>query len=150
MTRHFWGPQTPKFWIMNRLVNPVVRTILCSSVHSLLSGSLLLLKYTGRRSGRRHSLPVMYLERNGELVVFAGQRRDKRWWRNFQPAAPVSVVLRRHSFEGRAEAMLDDDAASGMAWAAYGAKFPRAAAARQGDKPVFVRITLFKEGGPKA
>jgi F420H(2)-dependent quinone reductase len=140
-----------KFWIMNRLVNPLVRTILCSPVHSLLSGSLALLTYTGRKSGRRHSLPVMYLERNGELVVFAGQPRDKRWWRNFRPVAPVSVVLRRHSFEGRAEAILDDDAAIGMGRAAYAAKFPQAAAAPQGDdKPVFVRITLSKEGGPKA
>ena len=76
--------------------------------------------------------------------------RDKRWWRNFRAGAPVRVVLRGRRLEGRAEAILDDDAAIGVAWAAYAAKFPKAAAAlRTGDEAVFVRITLSEEGDAK-
>ena len=103
-----------KFWMINRLVNPLVRTILCSSAHSLLSGSLAVLTYTGRTSGRRHSLPVMYAESNGELVVFAGRPPDKRWWRNFLAGGPVRIVLRGRRLEGRAEAILDDAATIGV------------------------------------
>jgi hypothetical protein len=51
-----------KLWMMNRLVNPIVRMILRSPVHRLLSGSLAVMTYTGRKSGRRHSLPVMYAD----------------------------------------------------------------------------------------
>ena len=87
----------------------------------------------------------MYAERNGELVVFAGRPRDKQCWRNLRAGAPVSVVLRGRRLEGRAEAILDDAATIGMAWAAHAAKFPKAAAARRaGDEAIFVRITLFE------
>ena len=70
--------------------------------------------------------------------------------RNLRDGAPVRVVLRGRRLEGRAEAILDDDAAIGVAWAAYAAKFPKAAAAlRTGDEAVFVRITLSEEGDAK-
>lgn len=40
------------------LVNPAVRAVLRSRGHRLLSGNLLLLDYTGRRTGHRFILPV--------------------------------------------------------------------------------------------
>ena len=55
-----------KFWIFNRFINPFVKAVLRSPVHRLLSGSLVLLTYTGRRSGRRYTLPVMYAEQGSE------------------------------------------------------------------------------------
>jgi len=138
-----------KFRIMNRFVNPLVRGVLRSPIHGLLSGSLLLLTYKGRRTGRRHSLPVMYAERDGELVVFAGLPREKRWWRNFRGGAPLDVVLRGRRLEAHGEAILDDHDAIAAAWTAYTAKFPKAAAARRpGDEALFVRITL-AEGGDR-
>jgi F420H(2)-dependent quinone reductase len=137
--------------MMNRFVNPLVRMILRSRAHRLLSSSLALLTYTGRTSGRHYSLPVMYTERTGELVVFAGRPREKKWWRNFLVGAPVQILLRGRALDGWAEAVLDDEAAIGPAWAVYAVKFPKAAAARRvGDDAVFVRITLFKDSAAKA
>jgi hypothetical protein len=140
-----------KLWMMNRLVNPIVRMILRSPVHRLLSGSFAVMTYTGRKSGRRHSLPVMYAERTGELVVFAGRPREKRWWRNLRGGALVEIVLRGRRLEGRAEAILDDSAAIERARQTYAAKFPKAAAGwNAGEEAVFVRIDLFRKRSPNA
>ena len=93
----------------------------------------------------------MYAERDGELVVFAGRSRDKRWWRNFRSGAPVEVVLRGRRLQAQGDAILDDDPAIAAAWAAYAAKFPKAASARKPeDEAVFVRITLARGGAGNA
>ncbi len=47
-------------WFRNRLVNPLVRLLLRSRLHRLLSGSLVILSYQGRKTGRWRSLPCMY------------------------------------------------------------------------------------------
>ncbi len=43
-------------------VNPLVAGILRSRVHSLLSGRLMLLTYTGRKSGRARTIPVEHAD----------------------------------------------------------------------------------------
>jgi hypothetical protein len=140
-----------KLWMLNRLVNPIVRMILRSPAHSLLSGSLAVMTYTRRKSGRRRSLPVMYAERTGELVVFAGRPHEKRWWRNLRGGALVEIVLRGRKLEGYAQAILDEKAAIEHAWQTYAAKFPKAAAGRgAGEEAVFVRIDLFRKRSPNA
>ena len=60
-------------------VNPVVRAVLRSRAHRLLSGSFLLLEYTGRRTRNRYVLPVGYVPSggDGDLVVVAGQYATK-------------------------------------------------------------------------
>jgi hypothetical protein len=57
----------------NRLVNPVVRLLLRSRLHPLLSGSLLILSYQGRRTGRWRSLPCMYARDRQDLCIVVGQ-----------------------------------------------------------------------------
>jgi hypothetical protein len=59
------------------LVNPVVRRLLRPRAHRLLSGSVLLLEYTGRRSGVRHELPAMFTSVGDCLIVIAGQPGTK-------------------------------------------------------------------------
>jgi deazaflavin-dependent oxidoreductase (nitroreductase family) len=76
------------------VVNPVVRTLLRSPAHRLLSRSLLLLAYTGRRSGVRRELPAMYAGLGDRFVVVAGQPETKTWWRNFTgDVRPVTVTV---------------------------------------------------------
>jgi hypothetical protein len=77
-----------------RIVNPVVRGLLRSPAHRLLSGSVLLLTYTGRRSGVRRELPAMYAVLGDRFVVVAGQPDTKTWWRNFAgDVRPVTVTV---------------------------------------------------------
>ena len=50
------GSHTP-FVVLNRVVNPLVRGVLRSPAHRVLSGRLALLTVTGRRSGRTFRSP---------------------------------------------------------------------------------------------
>jgi hypothetical protein len=43
------------FAVLNRTANPVVRAVLSSPLHPLLSHALVLITVTGRRSGRRYT-----------------------------------------------------------------------------------------------
>jgi hypothetical protein len=79
---------------VNRYVNPVVRTVLRSPVHGLLSRHLMLLTVTARRSGRLFTIPVGYEQRGERLVVSLQWPERKRWWRNLEGGAPVVVVVR--------------------------------------------------------
>jgi hypothetical protein len=83
-----------------RVINPVVSLLLRSPLHSLLSDSLLLLTFTGRRSGDEYTTPVGYWVRDGELVVLT----DSPWWRNLRGGQPVTVRLRGAVREGVATA----------------------------------------------
>lgn len=91
-------------WMRNHVINRVVRAVAHSPAHPLLGMHLVVLGYTGRRSGRRRELPVMAASAGTDLVVLVGQHRRKTWWRNFDglpqavgdyrrqfPRAPVDV-----------------------------------------------------------
>jgi hypothetical protein len=78
-----------------RLANPVVRRVLRSRAHPLLSGRLLLLTYRGRRSGRTFAIPLRYAElTDGRLVAVALRPETKLWWRAFAEPAGAAVTLR--------------------------------------------------------
>ena len=86
------GSHTP-FVIVNRAINPLVRLVLRSPAHGLLSGHLALLSVTGRRSGRTFTFPVGY-DRDGDRVtVGVDWPERKRWWRNLLEPAPVEIWL---------------------------------------------------------
>jgi deazaflavin-dependent oxidoreductase (nitroreductase family) len=109
-----------------RVVNPVVRAVLRSPAHRLLSGSVLLLEYTGRRSGRLRALPVMYAPAGEDLVVMAGHPATKSWWRNFDlDPRPVQVTVRsgRQNCTARRPDVGTDD--HEQAVRAYRRRFPR-------------------------
>jgi hypothetical protein len=71
-------------WFRNRLVNPVVRLLLRSPLHPMLSRSLVILSYQGRKTGRWRSLPCMYARDGQDLYVVPGQPDRKVWWRNLR------------------------------------------------------------------
>ena len=89
------------------VVNPIVRAVLCSRAHRLLSGNLLLLDYTGRRTGHRYVLPVGYAPAStgSDLIVVVGQHARKAWWRNFD-AQPQQVTVRLSGHPAQASARL--------------------------------------------
>ena len=109
-----------------RLANPVVRLVLGSRAHGLLSGRLLVLSYRGRRTGPEHRIPLRYAEtEDGRLVALAVRPRRKQWWRSFAPAGAAAVTLRGAVLEGRGA--LVEGSAREDALAAYLARYPRSA-----------------------
>jgi deazaflavin-dependent oxidoreductase (nitroreductase family) len=108
------------------LVNPVVRGLLRSPAHRMLSGSVLLLAYTGRRSGVRRELPAMYAVLGGRYLVAAGQPETKTWWRNFAGGArPVTVTVAGRRRACRARLLDPQTAEQSAALAAYQQRYPR-------------------------
>jgi deazaflavin-dependent oxidoreductase (nitroreductase family) len=89
--------------------NALVARILRSRFHWLLSGGLLLLTVTGRRSGRRYTIPVGYHETDEAIVVFVGEPSTKTWWRNYQTPGPVELLCRSRRVAGTAQVVASDD-----------------------------------------
>ena len=110
-----------------RLGNPFVRAILRSPAHGVLSRSLAVLEYEGRRSGRTFAIPLRYAETAGGrgLVTVAVDPPRKLWWRAFAEPRRAFVLLRgqRHEVLGT---LLEGAPRDGAA-ATYAARFPRSA-----------------------
>lgn len=90
------------FALMNHLGNPAIRAILRSPAHALLSRRLTLITFTGRRSGRSFTIPVLYEQAGEQLKIPVEWPARKRWWRNLRDEAPVRVELRGDTRAGRA------------------------------------------------
>jgi deazaflavin-dependent oxidoreductase (nitroreductase family) len=117
--------RTPAATLRAHLVNPVVRGLLRSPAHRLLSGSVLLLAYTGRRSGKRRELPAMYAVLDDRFVVVAGQPGTKTWWRNFADGVrPVTVTVAGRQENCRARLLEPTTAEHQLAADAYRARYP--------------------------
>lgn len=106
-----------------RLANPVVRALLRSPLHRLLSGSLAVLAYEGHRSQRTFAIPVLYAETIHGYVLLAARPERKRWWRTFREPAAANLLVRGawQPVEGR----LLEGTEREVAVAAYVARFPR-------------------------
>jgi len=89
--------------------NVVVERVLRSRFHWLLSAGLLLLTVTGRRSGRRYTIPVGYHESDGAIVVFVGEPATKTWWRNYRTPSPVELLHRSRHIAGTARVIGSDE-----------------------------------------
>lgn len=87
--------------------NAVMRILLQSPLHALLSANTLVLKVSGVKSGRVYAIPVNYVEDDDRLLI--SSMRERTWWRNLKHGAPVRVVLRGHEKPAFAEACTDPD-----------------------------------------
>jgi hypothetical protein len=88
-----------------RLVNPVMRRLLASPLHRAGSGQLMLLRYTGRRSGRRFALPVARQDHEGRIAVFT----NSAWRHNFRGGHAAELVNRRQPVAVRGTLVDDVD-----------------------------------------
>lgn len=124
--------------LLHRFGNLFVILLLRSPLHRLVSGSLVLVGYRGRRSGRRFTVPVTYAETGGDLIIFVGHAERKSWWRNLRGGAEVEVRLRGRRQLGHATATGAEAAAP------YLERYPRARGAVGSPSPVFVRISALR------
>ncbi|MGZ4184469.1 MAG: nitroreductase/quinone reductase family protein [Solirubrobacteraceae bacterium] len=96
------------FALFNHTANPVVRAVLSSRMHPLLSRDLALITITGRRSGRRYTFPVGYRQAGDHVVIHVGWPERKHWWRNLRDAAEVEMRIRGTRRTGQALARGDE------------------------------------------
>jgi hypothetical protein len=83
-------------------LNGIVDLVLRSRLHWLVSRGLALITVTGRRTGRRYTIPVGYLETSDAVLVLVGDAPSKTWWRNYLDPGPIEMRLRGVQRSGRA------------------------------------------------
>jgi deazaflavin-dependent oxidoreductase (nitroreductase family) len=96
--------------------NPIMLFLLNSPLHGMLSGNMMALTCTGRKSGKAITLPVGYLRLDGRLATLSS--RERTWWRNLRGGAPVTLHLQGQEVIGQAE-VVEDEAAVAEALRAY-------------------------------
>jgi deazaflavin-dependent oxidoreductase (nitroreductase family) len=109
--------------VVLRLVNPFVGLLLRSPLHGLMSADVMLITVTGRRSGRRYTMPVSYLRDGDRVRCLTG--REMTWWRNLRGGADVTLQLAGEERRGRAEAVVDDADRIERALADFLTRLPR-------------------------
>lgn len=73
------------------VINVVVRLLLKSPLHGLMSGNLMLINYTGRSSGKKYSTPVRYARSGDVIRCFTAQ--EVQWWRNVKANPELTLVV---------------------------------------------------------
>ena len=86
-----------------RAVNVPMRAVLSMPVPTPLSANLMLLSYTGRKSGKAYRQPVSYV-RDDEVLLTPG---GGRWTLNLGGGRPVRIRLRGRDVAARAELVTD-------------------------------------------
>jgi hypothetical protein len=87
--------QTALFAKIFSAANTVIRPLLRSPLHTVLSGRLMLLEYTGAKTGTRYSFPVGYFPwDDGDVLVFS----SANWPRTLDRARDVRVLIKGRWF----------------------------------------------------
>lgn len=91
------GPPMPGF--MFKIMNPLVGLLLRTPLHGLVSEDLMLLTFTGRKTGREYSTPVGYVRQGDEVSIFT----HSPWWKNLRDGAPVKMRIQGQTYQGKPE-----------------------------------------------
>jgi hypothetical protein len=119
--------------------NPIMIWLLRSPLHGLISGSTMLVTYTGRKSGKTYSTPVNYHGIGGRLYTVS--LRERAWWRNLRGGGEVTLLLRGKMAPARG-AVVEDAAGVELALVDYIKDMPSAA--------TFLKVRLLPGGAPDA
>jgi len=86
-----------------RAVNVPMRAVLSLPFATPLSGNLMLISYTGRKSGKAYRQPVSYV-RDGDVLLTPG---GGRWTLNLADGRPTRIRLRGRDGPARPELVTD-------------------------------------------
>ena len=121
--------------------NPIIKWLLNSPFHRLISNNMMLIIYKGRKSGKTYSTPVNYLElvdTEGKYLA-AMSLKGRVWWRNLREGTPVTVLFRGKNLQGVAEVIEDNQEVADFL-SIYLQQFPQMAK--------YFQITLDENGDP--
>jgi hypothetical protein len=93
--------------LLYKALNPVMTALLRSPLHGIASGTIALLHFRGRKSGREFATPLSYT-REDDTVRFLSAH-STRWWMNLRgEPVPVSIEIARETVTGKAR-LFDGD-----------------------------------------
>ncbi|MEL6269905.1 MAG: nitroreductase/quinone reductase family protein [Chloroflexota bacterium] len=79
-------------------VNSMMKFVLRSPLHGIVSKDIMLITFTGRKSGKPFTTPVTYSMDANTVMMFTGGR----WWKNLEGGAPVIVRIQGRDRTGTA------------------------------------------------
>ena len=113
--------------------------LLRSPMRRLLGGSITVIGYRGRVSGRWLATPVEYVRDGSRITILVADADRKQWWRNVRDSGDVTLLLDGRERAGSATVLAPPE--SDAAMEAYVAVRPRAArATRSGARMVVVDL----------
>lgn len=84
--------------------NRIIAWALRSPLHRLISGSVMLITFTGHKSGKVYTTPISYTRQGRQIIAFT----RSKWWKNLQGGAPVTLWVAGKEMQGVAEAIAGD------------------------------------------
>ena len=97
-------PKPPR--LVRILANGIATIILRSRWYRMRSDRLLLITFTGRKSGKEFTTPMRYVQ-EGETLRLRVVRSP--WWKNLVGEATVHVLLRGEMRTGTAEVLPEEE-----------------------------------------
>ena len=97
-------PEPPR--LARVLINALVSIVLRSPWHRLMSPRLLLLTFTGRKSGKVFTTPIRYVQEGQTLQLKVVVKYA--WWKNLPEQPTVRVLLKGKMRTGRAEVLTEE------------------------------------------
>lgn len=88
-------------------VNSAMKFFLHSPMHGMVSKTVLLITFTGRKSGKTYTTPVSYSQHDDQVYIFT----HANWWKNLRGEAPVMLRIRGRELQGFPEPVAEDKGA---------------------------------------
>lgn len=92
-------------------VNAMMKFILRSPLHGMVSKTITVISFTGRKSGKLYSTPVSYSQNGDQVTIFT----HGEWYKNLAGGTPVTLRIQGKDYTGQAEVTVDDKAAMSVA-----------------------------------
>ncbi len=86
------------------IVTQTMKLMLRSPMHGVVSKTVLLITFTGRKSGKTYTTPVDYSQDGDQVYIFT----HANWWTNLRGGAPVTLRIRGRELQGLAEPVAED------------------------------------------
>ncbi len=120
------------------IANTAMKFILRSPFHGMVSKTILLITFTGRKSGKTYTTPVSYSQIGDQVSVFT----HAAWWKNLRGGAPVTLHIRGQDLQGVAEAVAEDKQAVAAGLSEHLRKVPMDAS--------FYKVSFDEQGNPRS
>jgi deazaflavin-dependent oxidoreductase (nitroreductase family) len=92
---------------MPPLMNKTMKFVLRSPLHGIISSYILLITFTGRKSGKTYTTPVSYYRADDQVAIFT----HANWWKNLRSDTPITLRVRGRDYRVIAEAVAEDKSA---------------------------------------
>jgi deazaflavin-dependent oxidoreductase (nitroreductase family) len=115
-----------------------MKLVLRSPVHGMVSKTILLITFTGRKSGKTYTTPVSYSQSGDQVTIFT----HATWWKNLRGEAPVTLRIRGREVHGLAEPVAGDQKAIAAGLSQHLQKVPSDAR--------WYGVTFDEQGNPSA